>query len=154
MEMKILDNEKISIEIHGITKKTEFNRVKTKLMNLAGYILGDGWNSKKSTFSPNYKTYIVASKDTTLDVNIKTVLFNEEINIVISIVNPFHPMEIVSLSHIFSSFSTDFLKTTTESTISLIDEDCWSPSISMGVLYIYFVNFFKEYLDNVGFDNV
>jgi hypothetical protein len=123
-------------------------------MNLADYILGYSCNSKKSTSTTHYKTYIVASKDNNLDVNIKTVLFNEEINIVISIVDPFHPMEIVSLSHIFSSFSTDFLKTTTESTISLLDEYCWSPSISMGVMYIYFVNFFKEYLDNVGFDNV
>lgn len=134
----IIDNKRFRVDIEGECSKREFNSLKRQLNILLGY-LTEG----------NKKTYIIAKidrEDHTVDINISTYLFNEENDIIITMdISNRLPMYIKSINHTFSSFSTEFLKTTNSTTLEIIDKECWSPVITLGNMYIYFVNFFREY---------
>ncbi len=129
-----------SIEITGEINKTRYKRLLRHLKLLSDYLN----DNDKIVANCVPGTQII------YDINIQSVLFETPVNIVIRYIDSFRPMEIICLSHNFSSFSTEFLKTTgTEfpSKISVVDEECWSPSVCLGVMYIYFVNFFREFID-------
>ncbi len=51
------------------------------------------------------------------------------------------PMNLKCFTPTFSSFSTDFLETSTDNIVRIVcNGECWSSAISLGVMYIYFVN--------------
>lgn len=59
-----------------------------------------------------------------------------------------NPIGIRSITHTFTSFETEFLKTMSPFRVEIYDKKHWSPAITLGIMYIYFVNFFREYIEH------
>ncbi len=139
----IIDNAVFHVELQGEYSKREFNSVKKHLYNLLDYIE-----------QSNKKSYIVADIYTFeerryADITINTYICKEEITFTITLhIHNNLPMEIRSITHNFTSFETEFLKTMSAFRLEISDKENWSPVISLGTMYIYFVNFFIEYIEH------